>query len=96
MAPEHDGHHHGGEGELPHPPAPPEPRRFVPERPMLVRGLGLAALAATLLWTGLNTAGKSWLLAPAGLLLAAGGLLSAWAAAVHLTGGERFDDHPFV
>jgi hypothetical protein len=63
---------------------------------MLVRGLGLAALAGGLTWAGLNTAGKSWLLAPAGVALAGGGLLSAWAAAIHLTGGERFDDHPFV
>ncbi len=38
----------------------------------------------------------AWLLAPVGLLLGAGGVLSAWAAAIHLTGGERFDDHPFV
>jgi hypothetical protein len=95
---DHDGHghEHGHGGGLPHPPAPPEPRRIIPERPMLVRGLGMAALAGGLLWAGWNAAGKTWLLAPAGLLLAAGGLLSAWAAAIHLTGGERFDDHPFV
>lgn len=92
----HDRDRHGADGELPHPPAPPAPRRIVPERPMLVRGLGMAALAGGLLWAGWNTAGKTWLLAPAGLLLGAGGLLSAWAAAIHLTGGERFDDHPFV
>lgn len=95
---EHDGHghEHGHGGEPPHAPAPPEPRRIVPERPMLVRGLGLAALAGGLLWAGLNTAGKSWLLAPAALALAGSGFLSAWAAVIHLTGGERFDDHPFV
>jgi len=95
--PDGHGHEHGhGGGELPHPPAPPEPRRIVPERPMLVRGLGLAGLAGALFWAGWNAGGKSWLLAPAGMILGAGGVLSAWAAAIHLTGGERFDDHPFV
>ncbi|MBE0608049.1 MAG: hypothetical protein IH609_01585 [Dehalococcoidia bacterium] len=95
---DHDGHghEHGHEGEPPHAPAPPEPRRLVPERPMLVRGLGMATLACGLLWAGWNAAGRTWLLAPAGLALAGGGLLSAWAAVIHLTGGERFDDHPFV
>lgn len=92
------GHEHGhGEGhDLPHPPAPPDPRRIIPERPMLVRGVGLAALAGGLLWAGAGAGGKSWLLAPFALLLGVAGLLSAWAAAIHLTGGEKFDDHPFV
>lgn len=97
---EQDGHgHEGGHGDvhdLPHPPAPPEPRRIVPERPMLVRGVGLAALAGGLLWAGTSAGGKSWVLAPVGLALGVAGLLSAWAAAIHLTGGEKFDDHPFV
>jgi hypothetical protein len=28
--------------------------------------------------------------------LAVAGFLLAWAAAIHLTGGQRFDDHPWV
>ena len=28
--------------------------------------------------------------------LVLGAALSAWAAAIHLTGGEKFDDHEFV
>jgi len=36
------------------------------------------------------------LLALPGVLLSLGGFLAAWAAAIHLTGGEKFDDHPWV
>ena len=78
-------------------PASSEPRRLIPERPMLVHGLALLALAVAAL-AGLGGAAQkaAWLgvvLAPP-LLLAAG--LAAWAAAIHLTGGERFDDHACV
>lgn len=98
MDDDHQGHDHAhGEGHgVPHEPAPPEPRRLIPEPAMLPRGIGLAVLAGGLFWVGWHAAAKSWVLAPAGLLLGAGGVLSAWAAAIHLTGGERFDDHPFV
>ena len=81
----------------PHEPAPPEPRRLVPERPMLVRGLALLAIAFAAVFGLLGAAHKAaWLgvlLAPPLVLTAA---LATWAAAIHLTGGERFDDHPWV
>lgn len=90
------GHPHGTGHGLPHEPAPPEPRRLITEPAMIPRGIGLAVLAGGLLWAGWHAAAKSWVLAPAGAVLGIAGALSAWAAAIHLTGGERFDDHPFV
>jgi len=82
-------------GEPPHPPA--QPRSLIPPWPLLSRGLGLALMALALLAAG----GKLLrahpvLFALPGLLLSLGGFLSAWAAAIHLTGGEKFDDHPWV
>lgn len=86
-----------GHGELPHEPAPPEPRRIIPERPMLVRGLGLALLAAGGLWGAMLLARNGpWLVKPLALLPGVIGVLAGWAAAIHLTGGEKFDDHPWV
>jgi hypothetical protein len=93
---EEGGHTHGEGHGIPHEPAPPEPRRLIPEPSMLPRGLGLAVLAGGLFWAGWQAVAKSWVLAPAGVALGIAGALSAWAAAIHLTGGERFDDHPFV
>lgn len=90
------GDHDGDIPEWPHKPAPPEPRRLLPETPLLIRGLGLAALAAALGCAGLRTMRASWLLAPLAAVLGAGGFLAAWAAAIELTGGEKFDDHKFV
>jgi len=29
-------------------------------------------------------------------LASVAGVFAAWAAAIHLTGGEKFDDNPFV
>ena len=83
--------------EWPHKPAPPEPKRILPEWPMLWRGLALAAAGVALL------AGEGALTRRSlgiGLLalpvLGLAGGLCAWAAAIHLTGGERFDDHKWV
>ena len=82
---------------LPHEPSPPEPRRLIPERPMLVRGVALLAIAVAALASLFGATQKTrWfgvLLAPPLVLTA---VLAAWAAAIHLTGGERFDDHPWV
>jgi hypothetical protein len=33
---------------------------------------------------------------PLALPLAVIAVLGAWASAIHLTGGEKFDDHPWV
>ena len=81
---------------LPHEPAPPEPRFRMPEGGMLVRGAALGGLAAGLGWLSIAGVQKSWLLTPVSVLLGVSSLLAAWAAAIHLTGGEKFDDHPFV
>jgi len=67
-----------------------------PDGQSLASGLGLAALGGGLCWAGLSAAGRSWLLAPFGLALAVTGLCAGWAAAIHLTGGEEFDDHPLL
>jgi hypothetical protein len=81
----------------PHPPAPPEQRRLLPERQMLARGIGLAALAAGLAGAAFRVARAAGVLsAPAVATLGIGSLLAAWAALIHVTGGERFDDHPWV
>ncbi len=73
-----------------------EPTVF-PAPDQVVRGLALAGLAVALLGTAgtiIRRAGlPGW--PPAGLLTAAS-FLSAWAALIHLTGGERFDDHPLL
>lgn len=82
--------------DLPHDPAPPEPRRVLPPGEMLARGLALLGLAAALLFAAWSLAQRSILLAPLGLLAAGGAGLAAWGAAIELTGGEKFDDHPWV
>jgi hypothetical protein len=83
--------------EWPHKPAPPERRRILPERELLVRGLALLALAVGLCAAAIGAVRLlSWLLLPLSAVLTIAGALSAWAAAIHLTGGEKFDDHPWV
>ena len=79
-----------------HEPAPPEPRRLLPPFEMLIRGLGLGALALAS-GAGVRESLRHgpWF-APLALPLAAVAFLSAWAAAIHLTGGEKFDDHPWI
>jgi hypothetical protein len=87
-----NGHH-----AFPHDPAPPEPRRVVPAGDMLALGAGLAGLGLGL-WAGAWAAARrgGWLLAPLVPVLGGLGVLAGWAAAIHLTGGEKFDDHPWV
>ena len=81
----------------PHEPAPPEARRLVPEGPLLLRGLALVAVAvaslAALVAIFQKAALLGALLAP---VLGLTALIAAWSAAIHLTGGQRFDDHPWV
>lgn len=93
-----DGHGHGPHGDVvpAHGPAEPEPRRLLPERQMLVRGVALGALAIVLMRAGCGAIVRSRVLAPAGIALAGGAVLAAWAAVIHFAGGERFDDHPFI
>lgn len=63
---------------------------------MLLRGTALAGLAVAAGWTAVSAARASILLTPISAVLGAASLLAGWAAAIHLTGGEKFDDHPFV
>ena len=91
------GHDGAVPGEAPHPPAPPERRRLIPERQMLVRGLGLAALSAALAGGGVRLVRALGIVSlPAVVALGLASVLAGWAALIHLTGGERFDDHPWV
>ena len=83
--------------EWPHKPAPPEPKRLLPERELLVRGLALGGLSLALGVAGVRLVWRAGALTlPIALLLEAGSVLAAWASVIHLTGGERFDDHPWV
>ena len=88
----------GGEHGWPHEPAPPEPRHLLPERSMLIRGVTLLALAIGALIAAVGSVQKAGWLAAVSVapVLALIGLLAGWAAAIHLTDGEKFDDHPWV
>ena len=80
-----------------HEPPPPKPRELIPDPGGFVRGLGLAAVAAAALWAAWMLFRLiGWLATPVAGVLGAVALLSGWAAAIHLTGGEQFDDHPWV
>ncbi|MCA9830182.1 MAG: hypothetical protein R3B97_08685 [Dehalococcoidia bacterium] len=88
--PHHDtgehGHEEAGERERFEPPA----------GAIVVRGVAMAGAAgilglASLRLAKLGTAGIVF----AGMMAAAAALM-AWASAIHITGGERFDDHPWV
>ncbi len=90
-------HRHGagndGDAFLP----PLQARRVIPEFAMLWRGLGLLTLAAGAFAGAIGATRHGAWLAVAGVpVMGLVGLLAGWAAAVHLTGGEQFDDHPFV
>ena len=81
----------------PHGPATVEPRRLIPEGPLLVRGLALLAVtAAAILGLAAAIQKAGWLAIPLAPVLVLTAVLSTWSAAIHLTGGERFDDHPWV
>jgi hypothetical protein len=80
----------------PHEPGEPEPRWVMPEAAMLVRGLGLAVLALLAGRLAVGAIRTHWLMAPLSAVLGMSSLLAGWAAVIHLTGGEKFDDHPFI
>jgi hypothetical protein len=62
---------------------------------MVVRGVFLSAAAAMAAAGAVRSARslKGALVAPP---LALAALLLAWAGVIHLGGGEKFDDHPWV
>ena len=82
--------------DLPHWPAPLEPKRLLGEPPMLLRGAALGAVAVGAGWLAVSSLQKSVLLAPVAVVFGMVAVLAGWASAIHVTGGERFDDHPFV
>jgi hypothetical protein len=75
---------------------PPRQRFEPPAMAMVVRGLFFAAAAAI----GAVAAARAARRPVSGVLLtpplALVSLLLAWAGAIHLGGGARFDDHPWV
>lgn len=71
-------------------------RHALPHFALLWRGAAFLALALVSLLGAWKVVSVSWVLAPLALVLGTAGLLAAWAAAIHLTGGEKFDDHPWV
>lgn len=86
----------GGHG-YPHEPASPEQRRLIPERSMLVHGAALLAMAVAAVFGILAAAQKAgWFAIVLAPPLALTAFLATWAAVIHLTGGERFDDHDCV
>lgn len=60
--------------------------------PLLWRGVALGAAALGLAVAAGKLVRVSLMLAPVGVVLAAGAVLAGWAALIHVTGGERFDD----
>jgi hypothetical protein len=83
MAPEH-----------PHDP----PRRFaVPPVALLWRGIALFGIAAAAIGVSVPLGARHpFAAAPVYAALHGVALLAAWAALIHLTGGERFDDHDLL
>lgn len=80
-----------------HEPAPPPPKVQRPDGGSIARGTGLAGLAAaTMVGAVVSVQRLGWLAAPIAAILGPSAVLAAWAAALHLTGGEKFDDHPWV
>jgi hypothetical protein len=97
-----DAHHEfageqGHHGELPHDPAPPDAPFDFWRNPLLPQGAGLAGISAASQWLLARAFRAHWMLGILALpVLGVAALLAAWAAAIHLTGGEKFDDHPWV
>ena len=82
--------------EAPHPPAPPTPRQILPPFPLLWRGVALLAVAVVLFIGVGELLRRAWWLFPFAIALAIVGVLAAWGGLIEVTGGEKFDDHPWV
>ena len=87
----------GGAQPFVHEAAEPPPRVLVPDRGGFLRGVGLLAMAAgAVTGAAVSIQKLGWLGTPLAGVFGICGVLAAWAAAIHLTGGEKFDDHPWV
>ena len=77
-----------------------EPARQRFERPnngSLVRAGALFGVAAVSFFGAVYSITHYGTLAsPIAAVLSTAGILSMWASMIHVTGGERFDDHPWV
>ncbi|MCA9824022.1 MAG: hypothetical protein KC482_00620 [Dehalococcoidia bacterium] len=93
--PDHgDDPHHGGEDEE-HGYGVADVPRF--QAGLAVRGALLILAGLGMISGGLRTFRNHHVLGlPFAIAGVAGGLTSIWAGIIHITGGERFDDHPFL
>jgi hypothetical protein len=80
----------------PHPQAEASPGNTFPPFALLWRGVALIALAGTSLITAKEIAARSSFLLPLSAVLGVAGVFAAWAGLIEVTGGEKFDDHPWV
>lgn len=80
-----------------HEPAAPAPRFEKPDRGTVVRGIALGTLSVVSFFAAVYSLNR-WgqMAAPIGALLGTIVALSMWATLIHFTGGEKFDDHPWV
>jgi len=73
------------------------PRVALPPADQALRGVALGGLGALLAMISIGLVRRVGPLAsPIAAVGGVGSFLAAWAALIHLTGGERFDDHPFL
>lgn len=82
---------------MPHEAAAPAPRFEKPDRGTVVRGIALGTLSVVSFFAAVYSLNR-WgqMAAPVGGLFGTIGALSMWATLIHFTGGEKFDDHPWV
>lgn len=80
----------------PYPQAEAGTGKTLPPFALLWRGLALILLAGASLFTAKEVVGRSWLFLPFSAVLGVAGMLAAWAGLIEVTGGEKFDDHPWV
>jgi hypothetical protein len=80
-----------------HDPVPPVRRFERPDNGSLVRAIGLLVLSLGSFFGAVNSLTHfGTIMAPVAAVLGTVGMLSMWGAMIHVTGGERFDDHPWV
>lgn len=77
-------------------PAEESSRAKVPEFALVWRGAALGLVAVLAAVAGARAMGAAWWVRPLVPVFGAVAVLSGWAALIHLTGGEEFDDMPFV
>ncbi len=81
----------------PHEPAPKVPRFERPDNGSLIRAIALFVLSIVSFFGAVNSLTHyGTIMAPVAGILGTVGILSMWGALIHVTGGERFDDHPWV